>query len=65
MAAFPPYHLRQQTHPTEFSIATNNARCSRWFPVLILLAHKEFSDYEIGRLLGLREEYEGGVTRKG
>jgi hypothetical protein len=65
MAVFPPYQLRHlPAAQTEFRVATNNARCARWLPVLILLS-LNFSDYEIGLLLGLREEYENGVERKG
>jgi hypothetical protein len=65
MAVLPPYHLRHLPVQTEFTMATNNARCKRWLPVLILLSLRGFTDYQIGRLLGLREEYESGVERKG
>jgi hypothetical protein len=42
----------------------------RWFPLYRLLQErfrggKGFTDYEVGRLIGLREEYESGVERKG
>lgn len=65
MAVFPPYHLRHPVQPTEFSLAISSARVQRWFPVLILLSLSYFSDYEIGRLLGLRDEYENNLERKG
>jgi hypothetical protein len=76
-----PYHQRfQLTRPQanqngqgqypDYRSAVNTAKASRWYPLYRLLQErfrggKGFTDYEIGRLIGLREEYEQGVGRKG
>ena len=80
MTILQPYHQRfQLTRPPgeasdnkypDYRSAVNTARASRWYPLHVLLQKrfrggKGFSEYEIGRLIGLSEEYEQGVGRKG
>jgi hypothetical protein len=72
-----PYHQRFQLviRPSaveypDYRSAINTAKASRWYPLYRLLEErfrggKGFSEYEIGALIGLREEYEQGVGRKG
>ncbi len=75
---YPPYQHRYALRfqppgspfPDYLSSTNGTARLSRWWPLYQLLGErfrggKPFSDYEIGALIGLREEYEGGVGRKG
>jgi hypothetical protein len=74
---FPPYQQRvqirtisQPSYPDYLSSTTGTAKMQRWFPLYRLLqarfrGGKGFSDYEVGRLIGLRQEYESGVGRKG
>jgi hypothetical protein len=78
MTILQPYHQRFQLvirqpqvdgYPN-YRSAVSAARASRWYPLYRLLQErfrggKGFTDYEIGRLIGLREEYEQGVGRKG
>lgn len=50
----------------DYNSAINTARVARWWPLYRLLearfrGGKGFSDYEIARLVELKEEYEGGM----
>lgn len=52
------------------AIRSAGARYERWQPLWKLLQlkfknGKGFSDYEVGELIRLKEEYEGGFERKG
>lgn len=68
MTVLLPYHQRiaiQIAHVTEFRAATGTAMMQRWYPVFLLLREVCFTDYQVGALIGLRDEYEQGVGRKG
>jgi hypothetical protein len=73
MTVLLPYHQRMLiriSRPTEYHLALSTPANSRWYPLFRLLSErfrgdKGFSDYEVGALLGLREEYENGLERKG
>jgi hypothetical protein len=45
--------------------AIRTARFERWQPLWKLILVLKFSDCEVGALLRLKDEYEGGVGRKG
>jgi hypothetical protein len=65
-----PRSLVEADQYPDYRSAVNTAKASRWYPLYRLLQERfrsglGFSDYEVGRLIGLREEYEGGVGRKG
>jgi hypothetical protein len=74
MTLLRPYHERTITlakRAGEYNTAVNaSSSIARWYPLWLLLHQsfrggKEFTDLEIGVLLRLKEEYEGGVNRRG
>jgi hypothetical protein len=71
-----PYHQRYLLRVAtpdgypNYQSATGSYRVARWYPLHRLLQErfrggKSFSDYEVGELIRLKDEYEGGVGRKG
>jgi hypothetical protein len=73
-----PYHQRllralESPYPNYARAVNATARASRWFPLWMLLQQRfkgldgweGFSDYEVGALLRLKDEYEGGFSRRG
>jgi hypothetical protein len=65
-AWYKPVPPPPNTEP-DYKTMTRTARFERWQPLwkLLLVVKPGFSDYEVGRLIGLKEEYESGVGRKG
>jgi hypothetical protein len=65
-----PYHQRRlliriAPHVTEYQAAINTPVNSRWYPLYKLLKEPCFTDYEVGELIRLKDEYEGGFSRRG
>jgi hypothetical protein len=48
-----------------YSEAIRTARFERWQPLWKLVMVLHFTDYEVGALLRLKDEYEGGFSRRG
>jgi hypothetical protein len=68
MTVLQPYHRRYLTtlpHKTEYLVAISTAAMQRWYPLFLLLRESDFTPYEVGALIRLREEYEGRVGRRG
>jgi hypothetical protein len=71
--ALPSFSQFEWLHPQpswgfepDYRTAIRTARFERWAPLWKLLLLKPgFSDYEIGALLRLKDEYDGGVGRRG
>lgn len=67
----PPYHQRFQltrswsSEYPDYRAATGTARMQRWWPLYRLLQVQGFTPYQVGALIRLREEYEGGFGRRG
>jgi hypothetical protein len=61
-----PHIQPSWAYEPDYATAIRTARFERWAPLWkLLLSKPEFSDYEVGALLRLKDEYEGGVGRKG
>jgi hypothetical protein len=68
-----PFHQRRLLIIRQSDPYPNYARVvneDRWWPLYRLLGarfrgNKGFTDYEVGRLIALKGEYEEGVGRKG
>jgi hypothetical protein len=68
MTVLQPYHQRRLItfpHVTEFRAATSSPAMQRWFPLFKLLQLEWISDWQVGLLVELKEQYESGFGRRG